>query len=97
MPDNVPHVSFTLTKSMQLAGNVVAVALKRGAELSLKEILKNCEFSSGGHQEGEHTLNQLLVEMDGMDSSHGVIMLASTNRPDILDKVSNFDSVGAIF
>ena len=37
--------------------------------------------------EEEHTLNQLLVEMDGIDSKEGVIMLASTNRPDVLDKV----------
>ncbi|CAH1780186.1 unnamed protein product [Owenia fusiformis] len=40
--------------------------------------------SSGG--EGEHTLNQLLVEMDGMGTQEGVIMLASTNRADVLDK-----------
>ena len=39
----------------------------------------------GGHDEREQTLNQLLVEMDGFDQSTGVIMLASTNRPDILD------------
>lgn len=35
----------------------------------------------------EQTLNQLLVEMDGMDSGQGIVVLASTNRPDILDKV----------
>jgi len=39
----------------------------------------------GGHDEREQTLNQLLVEMDGFDQSTGVILLASTNRPDILD------------
>jgi cell division protease FtsH len=39
----------------------------------------------GGHDEREQTLNQLLVEMDGFDSKTGVILLASTNRPDILD------------
>lgn len=39
--------------------------------------------------EGEQTLNQLLVEMDGMASTEGVIMLASTNRGDVLDKVSH--------
>ncbi len=39
----------------------------------------------GGHDEREQTLNQLLVEMDGFDQKQGVILLASTNRPDILD------------
>jgi cell division protease FtsH len=39
----------------------------------------------GGHDEREQTLNQLLVEMDGFDPKTGVILLASTNRPDILD------------
>lgn len=39
----------------------------------------------GGHDEREQTLNQLLVEMDGFDSRHGVCILAATNRPEILD------------
>jgi cell division protease FtsH len=41
--------------------------------------------SFGGHDEREQTLNQILTEMDGFDSSTGVIVLAATNRPDVLD------------
>lgn len=40
----------------------------------------------GGHDEREQTLNQLLVEMDGFDTKEGVILMAATNRPDILDR-----------
>ena len=50
-----------------------AVGRKRGSGLG------------GGHDEKEQTLNQLLVEMDGFSRSEGVIVLAATNRPDILD------------
>jgi cell division protease FtsH len=42
-------------------------------------------FASGGSEEREQTLNQILTEMDGFDSSTGIVVLAATNRPDVLD------------
>jgi cell division protease FtsH len=43
-------------------------------------------FGSGGNDEREQTLNQLLSEMDGFDTSKGIVILAATNRPEVLDK-----------
>lgn len=47
---------------------------------------KGTWWFSGGHDERESTLNQLLVEMDGFQTTSGVVVLAGTNRPDILDR-----------
>jgi cell division protease FtsH len=59
--------------SIVFVDEIDAVGRQRGAGLG------------GGHDEREQTLNQLLVEMDGFDPNLGVIILAATNRPDILD------------
>ena len=68
---------FTQAKSagpsIVFVDEIDAVGRHRGAGLG------------GGHDEREQTLNQLLVEMDGFDDSAGVILIAATNRPDILD------------
>src|SRR3970282_1330978 len=42
-------------------------------------------FGLGGHDEKEQTLNQLLAELDGFDPSTGLVLLAATNRPEVLD------------
>ena len=59
--------------SLIFIDEIDAVGRQRGAGLG------------GGHDEREQTLNQLLVEMDGFDPNAGVIMIAATNRPDVLD------------
>ncbi|MBX3096771.1 MAG: ATP-dependent zinc metalloprotease FtsH [Fimbriimonadaceae bacterium] len=59
--------------SLIFIDEIDAVGRQRGAGLG------------GGHDEREQTLNQLLVEMDGFDVNSGVIMIAATNRPDVLD------------
>lgn len=60
--------------SIVFIDEIDAVGRQRGAGLG------------GGHDEREQTLNQLLVEMDGFGTNEGVIVIAATNRPDILDK-----------
>ncbi len=60
--------------SIVFIDEIDAVGRQRGAGLG------------GGHDEREQTLNQLLVEMDGFGANEGVIIIAATNRPDILDK-----------
>ena len=47
---------------------------------------RDSRYSGGGNEEREQTLNQLLSEMDGFDSSKGILILGATNRPEILDK-----------
>ncbi len=59
--------------SLVFVDEIDAVGRQRGAGLG------------GGHDEREQTLNQLLVEMDGFDPNSGVIVIAATNRPDVLD------------
>lgn len=62
-----------LAPSLVFIDEIDAVGRHRGAGLG------------GGHDEREQTLNQLLVEMDGFEPNEGVILLAATNRPDVLD------------
>ena len=59
--------------SSDLVDEIDAVGRQRGAGLG------------GGHDEREQTLNQLLVEMDGFETNTHVIVIAATNRPDVLD------------
>ncbi len=62
-----------LGRSIIFIDEIDSIGRKRGAGLG------------GGHDEREQTLNQLLAEMDGFESSEGVVVMAATNRPDILD------------
>ena len=67
------HGKRCLAFPFQTSPSIDAVGRHRGAGLG------------GGHDEREQTLNQLLVEMDGFDTQEGVIIIAATNRPDVLD------------
>ncbi|MEW1812571.1 ATP-dependent zinc metalloprotease FtsH [Pseudarthrobacter phenanthrenivorans] len=62
------------TPSIIFIDEIDAIGRKRGGSLAV-----------GGHDEREQTLNQILTEMDGFSSSEGVVVLAATNRPDVLD------------
>jgi cell division protease FtsH len=61
------------TPSILFIDEIDAIGRKRGTGLG------------GGHDEREQTLNQLLAEMDGFDTTEGIVVLAATNRPDVLD------------
>ncbi|NIH16572.1 MAG: ATP-dependent zinc metalloprotease FtsH [Buchnera aphidicola (Periphyllus lyropictus)] len=65
--------SRALSPCIIFIDEIDAVGRKRGTGLG------------GGHDEREQTLNQILVEMDGFDKNEGVILIAATNRPDVLD------------
>lgn len=62
-----------LGKAIIFIDEIDSIGRKRGAGLG------------GGHDEREQTLNQMLAEMDGFEASEGIVMMAATNRPDILD------------
>jgi len=70
-------------------GRKAAIVSGKGAIVFIDEIdaVGRLRFSGigGGHDEREQTLNQLLVEMDGFDTTQGLILIAATNRPDTLD------------
>ena len=67
------RVIFFIFAAVFFIDEIDAVGRHRGAGLG------------GGHDEREQTLNALLVEMDGFDTKEGVIIIAATNRPDVLD------------
>ena len=60
-------------KAIIFVDEIDSIGRKRGAGLG------------GGHDEREQTLNQMLAEMDGFETSEGIVIMAATNRPDILD------------
>ena len=60
-------------KAIIFIDEIDSIGRKRGAGLG------------GGHDEREQTLNQMLAEMDGFEATEGIVMMAATNRPDILD------------
>jgi cell division protease FtsH len=94
----VPFISITGSEFLEMFVGVGAARVRDLFETARKEtpaILFVDELDAigrkrgtglgGGHDEREQTLNQLLAEMDGFDTTEGIVMLAATNRPDILD------------
>ena len=77
-------VGASRVRSLFQEANKVAPAIIFIDEIDAIGRTRDSRF--GGNDEREQTLNQLLVEMDGFDSSKGVVILAATNRPEILDK-----------
>lgn len=93
-PDGTPH---TLPTDRPLTTHLCALSSVPQARSQSPSIIFIDEIDAigrargrggamGGHDERENTLNQLLVEMDGFATTTGVIVLAGTNRPDVLDK-----------
>src|SRR5699024_258375 len=96
---NVPYCTITGSELMEM---FVGVGAKRVRDMFEKAEGKEpsiifidvsdsiCRISGavlgGGHDEREQTLNQLLAELDGFEPNEGVVVMAATNRPDILDK-----------
>ena len=97
---SVPFLSMNGSEFVEMLGGLGAArvrdlfkeARKRAPCIiyidEIDAIGKKRSFSGFDNSESEQTLNQLLVEMDGMSSRNDVIILASTNREDVLDKVS---------
>jgi cell division protease FtsH len=96
---NVPFLSITGSEFVEMFVGVGAARVRdlfEQARASAPAIVfideldalgraRGVDFHLGGHDEKEQTLNQLLAEMDGFDPSVGIVVLAATNRPEILD------------
>ena len=70
-----------------MTAGLIVCRLSRADEIDAIGRARGRGGFAGGNDERENTLNQLLVEMDGFATTQGVVVLAGTNRPDILDKV----------